>query len=527
MRTFRHLRLTNLEGFAGALLLTLGVAPIVGCGSSVDADDGAGGAGDGGSTSASSTQASTPASSAASTSDGGASSGITLVSSGEGGSTSGPTGSGGAPTLSDCPDPEPIILEGVDTGYEDCGAYMRRREALGCPEPVDSDCCGDACGGDEYCAEDETGCWCTQQCSTDADCGPGQACLCGYSEDGADIATHCVAASCSGGDCGEGQECVNYAMGNDCLTTRFACTTPEDECRADADCDGLLCQPTPDGRMCEQSSIDCGRPFLVEDLARTATVVVRGDWSARDLVRSSAEPDGSLREALADGWTRIALMEHASIAAFARFALQLLALGAPPEPIERTHEAMRDETRHARLAFGLAARYRGEPVGPGPLAIDGALAGADDVRDFVRLTIREGCIGETVAALEAGEAHALAEDDAVRSVLAEIARDERAHAELAWSAVRWAMGTFGDIARAVVVEELAMVETELRTAQSTAPHVAIDGDLARHGIIGREERAVLRREALARVIAPCLGALLSSEPFLPSSSRARWATLHA
>lgn len=39
----RHLRLTNLESFTGALLLALGAAPLVACGSSVETEDGEGG----------------------------------------------------------------------------------------------------------------------------------------------------------------------------------------------------------------------------------------------------------------------------------------------------------------------------------------------------------------------------------------------------------------------------------------------------------------------------------------------------
>lgn len=65
------------------------------------------------------------------------------------------------------------------------------------------------------------------------------------------------------------------------------------------------------------------------------------------------------RSALASRWLDSALLEHASIASFARFSLHLLAVGAPPELLERTQRAALDEIEHARLAFAIVARGRG------------------------------------------------------------------------------------------------------------------------------------------------------------------------
>jgi hypothetical protein len=42
---------------------------------------------------------------------------------------------------------------------------------------------------------------------------------------------------------------------------------------------------------------------------------------------------------LAKHWTEVALMAHASIAAFARFSLDALSLGAPPELLDAAHAA--------------------------------------------------------------------------------------------------------------------------------------------------------------------------------------------
>ena len=101
---------------------------------------------------------------------------------------------------------------------------------------------------------------------------------------------------------------------------------------------------------------------------RTAPVVTRDDWSL------AARPDiGGLdpatRVALADAWTTDALAEHASIAAFARFVLHLLAVGAPPGLLRDAQQALADEIDHAARTFGLASAYAGRAVGPGPIDI--------------------------------------------------------------------------------------------------------------------------------------------------------------
>ncbi len=147
----------------------------------------------------------------------------------------------------------------------------------------------------------------------------------------------------------------------------------------------------------------------------------------------------ALRDRVAQHWTEIAQMEHASIAAFARFVLQLLAFGAPQELVADAQRAMADETTHARLAYGLASAYAGRDIGPAPIAIGGCLDGAAEVRAFVATTFAEGCVGEVMAALEAREALEYAQEPAVRAALETIARDEARHAELAWRTVAWAL----------------------------------------------------------------------------------------
>ncbi|MDP9002951.1 MAG: ferritin-like domain-containing protein [Myxococcota bacterium] len=202
-------------------------------------------------------------------------------------------------------------------------------------------------------------------------------------------------------------------------------------------------------------------------------------------------------------------MEHASIAAFARFALQLLSVGAPPDLIVATQRAMADETRHAQLAFGLASAYAGRDLGPGPLSIDACLD-ATDLRALVATVFAEGCIGETLAAVEAREALEHACDPAVRAVLETIAVDETRHAELAWRTIAWAIATGGqgvrDAIEAAITQEGARVRGEMGADAFDAPN---DREMLAHGLVSSGRRQQLRLATLAELVAPCARTLLA------------------
>ena len=158
----------------------------------------------------------------------------------------------------------------------------------------------------------------------------------------------------------------------------------------------------------------------------------------RGRVAGYRRSDACWRVALAEAWTADGLLEHASVASFARFSLALLAAGAPAELVLGAHQAALDEVRHARLCFGLASAYAGEVIAPGPFPLSGAVS-VGPISTLAVSTIHEGCVGETVAAVLASEQLARATDPAVRAALTQIAADEARHAELAWRTVAWAV----------------------------------------------------------------------------------------
>jgi hypothetical protein len=269
----------------------------------------------------------------------------------------------------------------------------------------------------------------------------------------------------------------------------------------------MQCSFDGKAHVCKPISCVIGRPFLVEGRERIAAVAARSDWQQPNIHLLVSGLSAATRQRLATAWTKVALMEHASIAAFARFTMQLVSLGAPPELIEQSTAALADETKHAKLCFAIASAYGGREIGPGPLPIERSLD-ASSLKDVVLTTIREGCVGETIAALEAAEAKEHATEPAVREALTTIAEDETRHAHLAWRFVRWALGC-GDADLTRAVEADFEAEAGASSRETVRSLVETERSLLAGGIVPDTMRAHIRSQAVARAVLPCARAVLA------------------
>jgi len=212
-----------------------------------------------------------------------------------------------------------------------------------------------------------------------------------------------------------------------------------------------------------------GRALRTNGAITTAAWRRGTGWSTRVVLGDHADAP--------DRWLHDAAMEHASVAAFAKLSLQLLALGAPPELIADTHRAALDEIAHARISYGIAAALSGVDREPGPIDMRD-LSIEPDLVTLTRETFRDGCCAETIATCEAREAAARTDCETLRAAQERIADDEQRHAELAWRIVAWAVRRSPTAAQALA-EEMAAV--------------AHDDD-----------------EAIRSVVMPCATALLSA-----------------
>jgi hypothetical protein len=298
-----------------------------------------------------------------------------------------------------------------------------------------------------------------------------------------------------------------------------SCTNDPQFCWCSALISDIPCGPDPSALECcyvveygiqEQCE---GRPFIVDDVLRVAPLVARADWSVT-LAPLSTQLSAASRTAIARVWQRRAQFEHASVASFARFTLELLSVGAPADLVAAATQAAGDEVEHARACFGVASAFAGEPIGPGPLPVAGALDGRRSLAEIASAAVVEGCIGETCAALEAAATHAATGCPVLSPLMEKIAADEQIHAELAWRFVAWASRTGGDDVRAAIA-----------CAFQAAPSFEVescdlDAVIARHfGVRTAAEQRLTRERAWREVIAPARAELLREAGSRPSRSR--------
>lgn len=248
-----------------------------------------------------------------------------------------------------------------------------------------------------------------------------------------------------------------------------------------------------------------GRPFAIDGGARSGTLGGPGGWAALKEINVGTLDD-QLRRRLAEAWARDALFEHASVASFDRFSLHLLAVAAPPMLVEDAHRAAIDEILHARICFALASAYAGEPLGPGPLPLEGDLLGKLDLPSIAAAAVTEGCVGETLASLEAATAFERATERAPKEALEQIADDEARHAELAWKFVRWALDTGGADTRAAV--ERAFMEALTAVRPPLPDEDPLVEGLAAHGRLSDRQKRISLDEGLVEVVGPAARALL-------------------
>jgi hypothetical protein len=132
----------------------------------------------------------------------------------------------------------PIVCP-AKTGESTRGHYLYQEYQRQAERGLDPQCATDeACNAAPYgfCAGTSSSpLQCRYGCSTDAECGPGQACNC------QEVYGVCVTASCtSDASCAPGFACTSWDDG--CRGRGYACESPEDECASRLDCaEDLIC----------------------------------------------------------------------------------------------------------------------------------------------------------------------------------------------------------------------------------------------------------------------------------------------
>jgi hypothetical protein len=476
--------------------------------------------------------------------DGGASSsgdgGATSASSAASGNTSSASSTGvGGSGGQGCVGGQPVMLpNGKDSGYIRCAdGTIHRAHKVACDTAIVAPACTSdvtqkSCDTDADCKAHPNGkcskffgevpggayCDCIYSCSEDSDCENGNVCVCnGVVKSGLSYSACAESSAChTDAECPSG-ECGITAFNDGCFPhVELACRADKDACRVDADCaPGHSCATVyASGTFtCNAPNCAIGRPLLVDGEARMAPSCARGDWTSDAHMPDVSALAPEVRAALADHWGSIAALEHASIASFARFTLELLSIGAPPDLLMLAQRAAADEIEHARIAYALASHYAGAPTGPSRLSLGGVPI-ATDRREILESLIEEACVGETLGASEALSIASLIDDPALRRVYERIAEDEQRHAELAWKTLRFLLAS----ADGATLKLAADAFERAIEGASRDPRPRRYKAERRQGLLSAEELGALRRQALREVVRPCADALLAhAESAVPTA----------
>jgi hypothetical protein len=223
-------------------------------------------------------------------------------------------------------------------------------------------------------------------------------------------------------------------------------------------------------------------------------------------VESTTVP-AELRGEVAAQWRENGRTEHASVAAFARLTLDLIALGAPAKLIADAQRDALDEVHHAELCFGLARALDGEDRVPTafPEALTARTLPASRIFALCTLAVHslvDGALHEGVSARIVARLATGTDDPTIRDMLKTIARDEGRHSAHGWDVVLWCVEQGGDI---VIAALRGAVDKLPLGMQSELPAPARDGSWERFGIMGhtveREEYEKTRAHITRRVFA--------------------------
>lgn len=237
-----------------------------------------------------------------------------------------------------------------------------------------------------------------------------------------------------------GCPCPDGGMRVDTTAAREMFATQIDACLKSDDACEALCRAVlalPMDSVVTRCTITSARP---DDVSLTAMF-----YEPHQCI-GGRRPDGFVEPRCAPWVARAAMLEGASITAFARLVRALEHHGAPPALIAEARRAIADEALHAQLCARLAAQLGA--------TVPEVVVEPRDLPTLEQLAIEnavEGEVGETFGALIAACQARTAADPDVRAVCAILAVDEARHAQLAhelgaWLATRLSPGARAEVA---------------------------------------------------------------------------------
>ena len=244
-----------------------------------------------------------------------------------------------------------------------------------------------------------------------------------------------------------------------------------------------------------------GRPLMQGGEAQLAQTSNNQAWGEN--TRIVGNHSATERVQAGNFYLQNALFEHASIASFHKFALELMRFGAPPKLLMKVQEAIQDEIEHAQIAFGIASELLEKSIGPDLMSIQPQLA--TSLKDLAIATFKEGAVGESIAVILAATQRVQATEPVICAFLDRIIADESKHAELAWETLRWCIEQDSSIAQTLLdIDDAELLAPFLESEEAPIPAL---------GILSKKQhkQAVLR--GLQEVVIPSLQVLTASHMY--------------
>ena len=263
-----------------------------------------------------------------------------------------------------------------------------------------------------------------------------------------------------------------------------------------------------------------GRQFIVKERSRTTFSQTcnldgpefAGSWKMGQ--PPSISPNNSYNQEIGRRWLEQAELSHAALASFARNTLYLMSLGSTSGLLVTSQESGVDKIKHAKLFYGFASSFLDTDLAPGPLNVDGCLDDTD-LRFITRSLIKDGCIEETIGAIEVRLRANYAEDPAIKAALTQVASDETNHAQFAWDTLEWIMEKFPDIHGFVTETFRVELERNMQRFEcqankkempSTCTKPCTNSEetkmFRKYGLLGEDDRDEVRKAAIMEVIEP-------------------------
>jgi hypothetical protein len=217
--------------------------------------------------------------------------------------------------------------------------------------------------------------------------------------------------------------------------------------------------------------------------------------------------ESDLRGNIGEFWRQTGRTEYASVVAFLRLAMDLIAVGSPPNLVlDATNDAL-DEMRHAQNCFAIAQAFDGNTMRPAafPVPAKGTRLFHGRLLSLCRIGISaiiDGALYESVSARTMAKMSKKCDDENLRQKLKEIAEDEFRHSAHGWDIANWCIVEGGELVLLAIHSAWFFVP-QTRRIKFSGVYARAD-ELERYGVhhpaVEKEEYARVFSEIQSRLV---------------------------